>query len=559
MSHVAALSGKREKRPVVKSTATTRADSGGLSSYVRAAVDRECSDLRATAEGSRNHRLNAAAYSLGQLVGGGALPESTAVAELGAAAKACGLGDTEAEKTIASGIGAGKQEPRSVPEPERRESSNGDAGGASADDFGPTDYDELPDDDVSDPTPPNEPAEQGPALRRLADVLPAAIELAEHRRSGDVVPVPVPWRAYGESLAGGLWPGMHVRVGGTGFGKTQFEMQGGLYAAARGVPVAYVGLELDEPQVALRLLGEDAGVRWSNLYTGRCTERDLERARAAVPKLSELPIYVETGPPNGWAASHLTHLAETMRRAHPKGPMLMIVDFLQLIGDDPSLDRRADLRERIGRAAYQARHVARTYDAAVVLVSSAARDKYGILAGKITDAGLGTSPLPGHVEPTRTISNPDALVGLGKESGEIEFAADSVTVLARWPVPLETGERCYIVAVPKLRYGPPTWMAMRFAWRFEELPFKTLGDLPELPKRDRGAGRPTVDPDDYAARVLLAIQKHGPVASQRKLEQLVSGTATHIRAALQSLIESGRVKKTDVGFTASETGSEATQ
>jgi hypothetical protein len=62
--------------------------------------------------GSRNHRLNAAAFSLGQLVGAGMLDVNEVAGTLLGAAQAAGLSEIEAQRTIASGLTAGQRHPR---------------------------------------------------------------------------------------------------------------------------------------------------------------------------------------------------------------------------------------------------------------------------------------------------------------------------------------------------------------------------------------------------------------------------------------------------------------
>jgi hypothetical protein len=91
--------------------------------YALAALEQEATKVSTTPKGERNHRLNRAAFSLGQLVGAGHLTEQEATDALLDAADACGLGKRESEQTIASGLGAGMKEPRRLPE---REQSNGD-------------------------------------------------------------------------------------------------------------------------------------------------------------------------------------------------------------------------------------------------------------------------------------------------------------------------------------------------------------------------------------------------------------------------------------------------
>jgi len=87
----------------------------GGSRYGLAALERETAAVRTAEIGSRNERLNRAAWSLGMLVGGGELEDDVAQAELHAAALAAGLEDHEATATIRSGLDAGRQKPRRRP------------------------------------------------------------------------------------------------------------------------------------------------------------------------------------------------------------------------------------------------------------------------------------------------------------------------------------------------------------------------------------------------------------------------------------------------------------
>jgi hypothetical protein len=85
-----------------------------ISRYAEVALDRELDQLRSTLEGGRNAQLNAAAFNLGQLVGAGALARGTVEMELAAAASSIGLTDAETRATIASGIGKGMLQPRTI-------------------------------------------------------------------------------------------------------------------------------------------------------------------------------------------------------------------------------------------------------------------------------------------------------------------------------------------------------------------------------------------------------------------------------------------------------------
>jgi hypothetical protein len=91
-------------------------DDETTSAYLRAAVEREAAKVREATEGTRNDALNTAAYSLGQLIAGAGLGENYVRLTLTEAATAAGLGAVETQKTITSGLRAGSNEPRGVPE-----------------------------------------------------------------------------------------------------------------------------------------------------------------------------------------------------------------------------------------------------------------------------------------------------------------------------------------------------------------------------------------------------------------------------------------------------------
>ncbi len=103
--------------PIVKPVVARPAPPGGLKligRYAQTALDAECGRVARAPEGSRNHALNRAAFSLGQLVGGGALDAAEVVAALLEVATRAGLGGVEAERTIASGLAKGRAQPRHV-------------------------------------------------------------------------------------------------------------------------------------------------------------------------------------------------------------------------------------------------------------------------------------------------------------------------------------------------------------------------------------------------------------------------------------------------------------
>lgn len=282
----------------------------------------------------------------------------------------------------------------------------------------------------------------------------ATIAQNERRRRRIERPLPLPWARVARALGGGLWPGLHVLVGTTGTGKTQFALQTALNAAKAGHPVLYVGLELGPTELGNRLMAmESDHWHWSELHFGNGPPMDEQRATADA--LARLPVEFLFGPPYGFDPSALLPaVAMLQRRFGTERTALVVFDFLQLVGGDP----RADLRERIQAAAYACRAAARDLGVAVLALSGTARENYGRLSGEGEAPGQG---------------NPARLVGLGKESGELEYAADTVLVLAAEPWPTgpdgtpvrpEAGTKMWL-AVAKQRAGLTGWHSLRFDGR----------------------------------------------------------------------------------------------
>jgi replicative DNA helicase len=257
-----------------------------------------------------------------------------------------------------------------------------------------------------------------------------------HRRvTGQEHALKTPWHRLDAVLGGGLWPGLYVLVGGTGAGKTQLAVQTAVHAAQAGMRVLYLALELSRHDLAARVLGVIANEPWSLMLHGTLTEARLTSAvMRAEATVRALPLYTECAPPYGYSIDTLVARAWALR------PTLIVLDYLQLCGRPGE-----DLRASISRAAYAARSLARDLGAVVLALSSTARENYAKLVF--------------HEE-----EDPTDLVGLGKESGEVEYASDGVLVLAR---DMDTGIRRIVVA--KNRSGPTGVIDLQWdGYRFTE-------------------------------------------------------------------------------------------
>jgi replicative DNA helicase len=290
------------------------------------------------------------------------------------------------------------------------------------------------------------------------------------RAEGRHKPIPLPHLPrVQKALNGGLWPGCWVLVGNTGSGKSQFALQLSWEAAKRGAPVLYVGLELGKVDLTARMLGLASEKNWSRLYRGenshseKSTSELEEVASDYGPQLAALPWHLELAPPFGWSHEQLAAGVAGLCARYPAGergglPPLVVVDFLQLV-TSPVGQPQDSLRERIGRMAYAARAAAREHGAVVLLVSSTARANYATLNGQKAKDDKDTTPI---------VRRPAYLfVGLGKESGEVEYAADGVLALVKGdagePTDAELAQKVsrlskMHLAVAKQRAGQAQWV-----------------------------------------------------------------------------------------------------
>jgi hypothetical protein len=134
-----------------------------------------------------------------------------------------------------------------------------------------------------------------------------------------------------------------------------------------------------------------------------------------------------------------------------------------------------------------ARNLARQYGVSIVIVSSTARENYSKLSLTMRKLGLCVDKTK-NGGTRRSVRHVDQLVGLGKESGELEFSADSVNVLLQ----PQTGEdvhpqitdlranegKVVVCASVKVRAGIPSWFALGFQHgRFVELQDDAMNSL----------------------------------------------------------------------------------
>ncbi len=241
-----------------------------------------------------------------------------------------------------------------------------------------------------------------------------------------------------------------VLVGPTGSGKTAWGVQVAEGAAAGGSPVLYLSVELGQAELAARFLAlrSRGPVPWGDVLSGRINEPELVNAGAALE--DDCPaLYLWAPNPKERTATALSAMARAISSVHDGRPPLILIDYLQRMTGDGK-DRRLEVAELSGELRALSRPGGGWPGAAVIVLSSTARGK-GYDLVKSQEALLDAF----H-------KNPDDLVGMGKESGEIEYDASLLMVLTCDPREEGQTERSGALVAPKVRQGRATAIEVAF-------------------------------------------------------------------------------------------------
>lgn len=268
----------------------------------------------------------------------------------------------------------------------------------------------------------------------------------------------------GQLVAGTL----AVLVGATGRGKSAFALQIAHGAAMSGAPVLYVSVEMGADELVARLLalrasnGGCAGgqdVAWSSILLGGAPFDDLHFAGQVL--VADCPaLYLWAPGPEARNVRAVQEMARAVSMAHGGAAPFVVLDYVQRLAPPGSEERRlavgdasAGLRD-LSRAGMPMGHA--WPGAAVLALSSTARGSYEQLGSceTLRDAAIGRKADTNKGDKQGSIP-PKELVGLGKESGELEYDAPLVLVFTTDPAPddptLRRAPRRGLLAVAKNR------------------------------------------------------------------------------------------------------------
>lgn len=271
-----------------------------------------------------------------------------------------------------------------------------------------------------------------PLLLRTLDNLEALYDSGE-----SITGVPTGFADLDKNLLG-LQPNKLYIVGARpAMGKSAWSLNVALNAALNGIPTLYFSLEMDEAEIAKRLISSDAHVDAATLNNGRVRDIDWPKIQHSIGKLADIPLRIDDDP-----NSSIMRIRSKARRmkSSSHGLGLVVVDYLQL------MNGRADAETRQVQIAEMSRGLkilARELEIPVVALSQLSRT------------------LETRVDKRPTLSDL-------RESGSLEQDADVVMFLYRDEVyNFNTPDRGTAeIIVAKNRNGPIGVTQLAFIGRY---------------------------------------------------------------------------------------------
>lgn len=219
----------------------------------------------------------------------------------------------------------------------------------------------------------------------------------------------------------GLKPGQITIVGArTSVGKTVFGLNLAWHLASRMIPTCFFSLEMNEEEVADRLICSVAGMDGKAFQEGFIDENQYVKAVDAVREIMESTLHVNDNPDQS-----VMQMSSEGRRMKAKGQLsVAIIDYLQLIR--PEIKAK-DRREQVDHISRRLKLMSRQLEIPVVCLCQVGRE-----------AEKAEEPQLHHL----------------RESGGIEQDADNVFLLHRPKMDEDSDRETMEVRIAKQRNGP---------------------------------------------------------------------------------------------------------
>lgn len=171
----------------------------------------------------------------------------------------------------------------------------------------------------------------------LAEAVSDAYDHTDKAARGMIQFVPTGFKDLDKLLAGGMTsPDLYIIAGRPGQGKTAFLVSVARNAAMQGKKIAMFTLEMQNKQIAMRLIAQESGISYDKQKSGELLDSDWPLYTNAVEKICDKTTYPIIL--NDMPSISISKIRQELRRM--EGADLLMLDYIQLGGVDGKYDRR---------------------------------------------------------------------------------------------------------------------------------------------------------------------------------------------------------------------------
>jgi replicative DNA helicase len=207
-----------------------------------------------------------------------------------------------------------------------------------------------------------------------------------------------------DKLIGGLKrKNLYIVAGRSGMGKTQFAVNLASEALKQKAPVVFFSAEMDRDSLMTRILAWESGVDAKKIEEHSLdSPNEFECLAEAIDSLSDIPLYLDDTSGSALTPARIRSAIRRATSIYGK-PALVVLDYLQLLGDESASGNRV---VELDRLANGCKSIAKEFDVPFVALAQINRT-------------------------TESQSNKRPVISQLRESGAIEQAADAILMLYR--------------------------------------------------------------------------------------------------------------------------------
>lgn len=230
-------------------------------------------------------------------------------------------------------------------------------------------------------------AETGPGQRTTTSASMALEAALRDTKRG----IPTGWADMDRKFLGWRDGRLYIAAGRPGMGKSLFGAAAALDVARRGIPVAFVSLEMSAGELAVRLAATLSGIPYSEIERSGVPQGRMDDFRQAREMIESLPFTIIDMPGANVAGirNALRRLDRDMQRRTNRGLGFVCVDYLGLMSPP---DPRMSIYEGVTKNSQQLKQLARQLKVPILVLAQLNRsveqrtDKHPMLSD-LRDSG----------------------------------------------------------------------------------------------------------------------------------------------------------------------------